>query len=223
MIKDTLPVSDKTRIRRAPKRAVLQRETLYRIFDESLVAHVGFSIDHQPFVIPTLCWRIDNDLYLHGAGSSRMLKHLATGAPVSVTATLLDGLVLGKSSFHHSANYRSACVFGQFHPVTDEAQWLEAFRLFTEHIAPGRWSLIRKPSAKEIRATRLFRLPVEEASVKIRTGPPVDDKADLELPVWSGEIPVRHLFGPLKADAHTSPDQPEPDYQKAYGNRWWPA
>ncbi|MCG8609526.1 MAG: pyridoxamine 5'-phosphate oxidase family protein [Pseudomonadales bacterium] len=216
---NTLTVTPKTRVKRAPKRAVYERDALYAIFDEAIVAHVGFQIEGQPFVIPTLCWRAGNSLYIHGAGSSRMLKHLDSGAPVCVTATHLDGLILAKSAFHHTANYRSACVFGSFTRVIDEQEWIESFRIFTEQIAPGRWEHIRPPSAKETKATHVFKLSLDEASVKVRTGPPNDDPEDQARPVWSGEIPVRQVFGPMQPDQYAE-GITEPDYSEAYGHRW---
>ncbi len=174
-----------------PKRGVYEREAIYRILDEGLVCHVGFAADGQLFVIPTGYGRAGDTLYIHGSAASRMLRTLAGGVEVCLTVTLVDGLVLARSAFHHSMNYRSVVVFGRASVVEETAEKLKALRLFSEHIIPGRWGEVRQPNEAELKKTLVLRLPLVEASAKIRTGPPLDDEADYELPVWAGELPLR--------------------------------
>ncbi|MGY0219677.1 pyridoxamine 5'-phosphate oxidase family protein [Endozoicomonadaceae bacterium StTr2] len=212
--------TDKTRIRRGPKRAVFDRAMLYQIFDQAHVAHVGFAVDEQSYVIPMLCWRVDNRLYIHGSNGSRMIKALTEGGQCCVTATLLDGMVLSKSAFHHSTNYRSAVVFGRFSKVTDEAEINESLKLFLEHIAPGRWDKVRPPSEKELRATTILSIEIEEASVKVRTGGPNEDKEDIDLQVWSGEMVIRQKVGQMIPDQYSPESEVAPDYSAAWGDRW---
>lgn len=183
--------TNRTRIKRLPKRAALDRETVYKILDEGFVCHVGFAIDGQPFVIPTLYARSNDELIIHGSSASRMLRNLAQGVDVCVTVTLIDGLVLARSAFHHSMNYRSVVVFGKASLIEDEAEKYEASRIFTEHIAPHRWQEIRPPNELELKATSILRLPIEEASAKIRSGDPVDDDKDYALNVWAGVVPLK--------------------------------
>ncbi len=212
----------RTRVRRAPTRAVFDRDKLNEILDLALICHVGFSDGSQTYVIPTLCWRIDNRLYVHGSSGSRMLKILASGIEVCVSVTLLDGIVLARSAFHHSANYRSAIVLGPMHRLDDEQQRLAVLEQFMEHIAPGRWPAVRAPNSKELKATHIFWIELDEVSVKIRSGDPSDDEADLDLPVWAGVIPVHQVFGPMQPDAEIAASTPAPDYRAAYGDRWQP-
>ncbi len=207
---DRLGVTERTRVRRAPKRAVSDRSALHAILDEALIAHVGFVHDGQPFVIPTGHGRDGEQLYLHGSPASRMIRVLAAGAPACVTVTLLDGLVLARSAFHHSMNYRSAVVLGVARLVTGEAERRAALAAFTEHLAPGRWDVVRRPNAKEMAATAVLAIDLREASVKTRTGPPVDDDADYALPVWAGVLPLALTPGapvddPLLAPGLTPP------------------
>jgi len=183
--------TERTRVRRLPKRAVYDREVLYRILDEALVCHIGFVADGKPVVIPTGYARHGDNLYIHGSTASRMLRELGTGVDVSVAVTLLDGLVLARSAFHHSMNYRSVVVFGKATVLSEPAEKREALRLFTEHIAPGRWQDVRPPNENELKATAVLRLPLAEASAKMRTGGPLDDDDDYALPVWAGVLPMR--------------------------------
>lgn len=183
--------SDRTRVRREPNRGMYDRETIDAILDEALYCHLGFVVDGQPYVIPTLHARRGDLLYVHGSSASRMLRHAATGAPMCATVTLLDGLVLAKSVFNHSIDYRSVVVLGVARQVEGEEK-TEALRLFTEHVAPGRWDEARQPTATELKATAILALPLDEASAKVRTGPPEDEPEDADLPVWSGVVPV-HL------------------------------
>ncbi len=187
----------RTTVRRLPARADYEADTIAAILDEGLVCHVGFAVDGQPWVIPTTYARIEQTLYLHGAAANHMLRTLATGIEVCVTVTLLDGLVLARSAFHHSMNYRSVVIFGLAERVEDEAEKAAAFSAFLERVAPGRSAAgIRMPSESEARKTLVLRLPLTEASAKIRTGGPIDDEDDYELPVWAGVVPLRLESGP---------------------------
>jgi nitroimidazol reductase NimA-like FMN-containing flavoprotein (pyridoxamine 5'-phosphate oxidase superfamily) len=183
--------TERTRLRRLPKRGTYDRDTANAILDEALVCHVGFTHEGQPFVVPTTYARIDDHLYIHGSAASRMLRNLREGIPVCVTVTLLDGLVLARSAFHMSMNYRSVVILGIATEVTDEAERLSAFEAIVEHVTPGRWREVRPPTATELRATMVLRLPIEEASVKIRAGGPLDDAEDMSWPVWAGQVPLR--------------------------------
>jgi uncharacterized protein len=191
---DTLR-TDRTTLRRLPGRGSHERGDIDAILDEALYGHLGFVEDAQPFVLPTIHARIDDRLYVHGSAASRMLRVAASGISVCYTATLLDGLVLARSAFHHSMNYRSVVVLGQAHLVSDEGEKLSALRAVVEHVAPGRWGEVRPPHDKEMRATAVLRLPIEESSAKIRTGPPVDDEEDYALRVWAGVLPLRLVAG----------------------------
>jgi nitroimidazol reductase NimA-like FMN-containing flavoprotein (pyridoxamine 5'-phosphate oxidase superfamily) len=182
--------TQRTTVKRHPERGVYDRATIDAILDEALICHVGFVADGQPFVIPTIHARDGDTLYLHGSPGSRMLRTLETGIDVCVTATLLDGLVLARSVYNHSMNYRSVVVLGRAREVTDTEAKLRAMECVVEHIVPGRWQEARQPNDKEINATTILALPLDEASAKIRTGPPKDFDEDLELPVWAGVIPL---------------------------------
>jgi len=189
--KERLTPTNRSTIKRLPKRANYARTMVEQILDEALVCHVGFVVDGQPYVIPTTYGRVEDMLYIHGSPASRMLRTLQGGIEVCVTVTLLDGLVLARSAFHHSMNYRSVVVFGTATTVEDADEKLAALYAFTEHIIPGRWAEVRTPSHQEVAGTLVLSLPLTEASTKVRTGPPVDDEADYKLPVWAGEIPLR--------------------------------
>ena len=180
----------KTQVRRSHKRGHYDFETVASILDEGLVCHVGFVVDGQPFVIPTAYGRIDDKVYIHGAGASRMLRSLLTGIEVCLTVTLLDGLVLARSAYHHSMNYRSVVLFGTAEQVVDPAEKMIALKAFTEHVMVGRWDDVRSPNEAELAATSVLSLPIGEASAKIRTGPPIDDPADYDLPIWAGVLPL---------------------------------
>lgn len=192
---ELLQTTERTKLRRLPKRGAFDRETLYRILDEAFICHVGFMVGEQPFVIPTAYARVGDRLCLHGSAASRMLGALETGIEVCVTVTLIDGLVLARSAFHHSINYRSAMIFGTATVVHDEQEKSQALQAFTEHIVPERWPEVRPPNRKELRATMVLTLPIEEASAKIRTGDPVDDEEDYELDVWAGVLPLSLAIG----------------------------
>lgn len=185
----------RTRVRRLPKRGVYEREKIYRILDEAFVCHVGFTVDGQTFVIPTAYARAGDRLLIHGSAASRMLRALAWEVEVCVTVTLLDGLVLARSAFHHSMNYRSVVIFGTAAVVRDEGEKMKALEAFTEHVMPGRWRDVRPPTSRELKATMVLSLPLEEASAKVRAGPPLDDEADYATGVWAGVLPLRLSAG----------------------------
>ena len=187
--------TDRTAVRRLPKRAAYDRPTVEAILDEALVCHVGFVVDGQPYVIPTIHARVGDRLYVHGSAASRMLRTLGAGPPVCVTVTILDGLVLARSAFHHSMNYRSVVVLGRARRVDDPGEKSAALEAIVEHVVPGRSREARGPDERELAATSVLRLDLVEASAKVRTGPPLDDEADMELPVWAGVIPLRLAAG----------------------------
>ncbi len=192
----------RTKLKRIPKRGNFERETIYKILDEAFICHVGFAVDGQPFVIPTSFARIDDRLMIHGSAASRMMRNLSQEIDVCVTVTLIDGLVLARSAFHHSMNYRSVVVFGKAKIISDEREKYAALKAFTEHIVPDRWSEIRPPNANELKATTVLSLSLTEASAKIRTGNPVDDEEDYELDVWAGVLPLN-----LTTDAPINDDR----------------
>jgi nitroimidazol reductase NimA-like FMN-containing flavoprotein (pyridoxamine 5'-phosphate oxidase superfamily) len=198
--------TERTTLKRLPKRAEYDRHRVYAILDEALVCHVGFIADGQPVVIPTGYGRIADVLYLHGSAASRMLRTLSEGLDVCVTVTLVDGLVLARSAFHHSFNYRSVVVFGRARMVTDREEKLAALRAFTEHVIAGRWNEVREPNDGELKATTVLALPLQEASAKIRTGPPIDDEEDHALSVWAGVLPLRLTIGEPVDDEQLLPD-----------------
>lgn len=208
--------TEKNRIKRLPKRGHYDRETIYRILDEALICHVGFVEEGQPYVIPTNFARMEDSLILHGARASRLLKHVEAGHPVCVEATIVDGLVLARSVFHHSINYRSVVLFGKGRPVEDEGEKLSALKAVTEHILPGRWQEARLPNSKELNATRVVAIRIDEASAKVRMGPPVDEEEDYGLPVWAGVLPLREQPQPPVRDELLAEDLPLPDYIANY-------
>ena len=209
----------RTRLVREADRAVYDREAAYRILDEGFLCHVGFVVDGQPFVIPTSYGRKDDSLYIHGSAASRMLRQLKESVPVCVTVTLLDGLVLARSIFNHSMNYRSVVVLGKATLVDDAKEKLEALRLLSEHIIPGRWADSRQPNERELKATSVLRLPIEEFSAKIRSGPVVDDEADYSFPTWAGVVPLTIVAGTPIDDSRILPDQSVPGYARNYSRK----
>ncbi len=211
--------SPHTTLKRLPERGSFDRDTVNAILDEAFICHVGFAVDGQPFVIPTSYARVGDQLFIHGSAASRMLRSLSKGIPVCVTVTLVDGLVLARSAFHHSINYRSVIILGTAKPVTDEREKMAALHAFTEHIIPGRWAEVRVPDEQELKKTTVLSLPLTEVSAKVRTGPPKDDEADHALPVWSGELPLHMLAGMPLADAHTPAHQHLPEYILLYDRR----
>jgi nitroimidazol reductase NimA-like FMN-containing flavoprotein (pyridoxamine 5'-phosphate oxidase superfamily) len=215
-VPDSFTPTERTRVVREPHRGVYDREEIYKILDEGIVCHVGFTTDAQPFVIPTLYARVGDAIYFHGSAASRMQRGAAAGVPVCVTVTLTDGLVLARSVFNHSMNYRSVVALGKATLVDAPAEKFEALRAFTEKILPGRWIDARQPNEKELKATSILKLPLTEISAKIRSGPVQDDEEDYALPVWAGIVPL-HLQaeGPLR-DERCDPAIPTPAYAANY-------
>jgi nitroimidazol reductase NimA-like FMN-containing flavoprotein (pyridoxamine 5'-phosphate oxidase superfamily) len=205
----------RTTVKRHPERGDYDRGVIDAILDEALICHLGFLVDGQPFVIPTIHARDGDMLYIHGSPGSRMLRTAKAGVDICVTATLLDGLVLARSVYNHSMNYRSVVVLGRAHEVTDPDEKLRAMECVVEHVVKGRWNDARQPNEGEIKGTTILALPLDEASAKIRSGPPVDDDDDLALPVWAGIIPLR--LEPSEPTAADGVDGPPPPYASAYG------
>src|SRR5687767_11979783 len=201
--------TDRTTVKRLASRGVYDRDTVYEILDEALICHAGFVVDGKPVVIPTIHWRQDDTLYLHGSAASRMLRSLRDGVEACVTVTLVDGLVIARSAFHHSMNYRSAVIFGTAREVTDRAEKLIALDALVEHVLRGRSSESRPPNEKELRQTMVLALPIEEASAKVRTGGPVDDDEDYALPLWAGVVPISLAYGEPVVDERVSVEVPE--------------
>ncbi|MEM6448989.1 MAG: pyridoxamine 5'-phosphate oxidase family protein [Cyanobacteria bacterium P01_D01_bin.105] len=208
--------TDKTQVKRAPKRGRYDFETVASILDAGLVCHVGFVINHQPVVIPTAYGRLDDKVYIHGAGASRLMQSLKTGIDVCLNVTLLDGLVLARSAYHHSMNYRSVVLFGKAEQVNEPNEKRLALRAFTEHVMKGRWDEVRPPNPAELASTVVLALPITEASAKIRTGPPIDDPADYDLPVWAGVLPLRKQAGSPIADPKLPVGVAVPDNIRTY-------
>ncbi len=208
--------SDRTRVRRVPQRGAYERETIEAILDETLITHVGFVHEGQPVVIPTLHARLGERLYLHGSAASRMLRTLQKGVPVCATATLVDGLVLARSAFHHSVNYRSVVVFGTATLIEPGDETVKALELFTEKLVPGRWADVRPPTRQELKGTKVLSLPLDEASAKVRTGPPIDDDEDYDLPVWAGVLPLATQVAEPQADPRLDPAIETPGYVAAW-------
>ena len=193
------PQTERTTLKRLPKRGVYDRELVYRILDEGFICHVSFAVDGQPFVIPTGYARIGDNFYIHGSQVSRMLRTLSSGIDVCVAVTLVDGLVLARSAFHHSINYRSVVIFGRATMVEKRENKLAALFAFSEHVVPGRWNDVREPTEQELKATTVLALPLAEVSAKVRTGPPLDDEEDYALDVWAGVLPLKLVAGkPIK-------------------------
>jgi len=182
--------TERTQVKRLPDRGKYDAETVHKILDAGFVCHVGFVVEGQPFVIPTNYGRVEDMLYLHGSSASRMLKTLTGGIPVCVTVTLVDGLVLARSAFHHSVNYRSVVILGKAALVDKSEEKMSALEAFTEHVMRGRWKDIRPPNDLEMKATTVLSLPLAEVSAKVRTGPPKDDAEDYALPIWAGVLPL---------------------------------
>jgi len=215
MSETQIPTS-RTRVVREPHRAVYDRETAYTILDEGFLCHVGFSVDGQPYVIPTAYGRKDANLYIHGSAASRMLRQMKDGVPVCVTVTLLDGLVLARSIFNHSMNYRSVVILGKATLVEEPTEKLAALRVLSDHILPGRWDDIRQPNGHELKATSVLRVPIEEFSAKVRTGPPIDDEEDMPFPTWAGVIPLEMKAGNPINDPKLDPVREVPGYAAKY-------
>ena len=212
----TTTATKRTRVRRLPKRGAYDRETINSVLDEAFVCHVGFVIDGQPYVIPTGYARIGDDLYIHGSSASRMLRSLTEGVQVCVTVTLVDGLVLARSAFHHSMNYRSVVILGKATLVDEPEEKNRAMEALTEHIVPGRWKDVRWPTELELKATSVLKVPIEEASAKIRTGGPVDDEEDYTIDIWAGVLPLELVSGQPIEDERLTQEIELPKYIQDY-------
>jgi uncharacterized protein len=206
----------RTRVTREPHRGIYDRNVAYQILDEAFICHVGFTVDNQPYVIPTSYGRDGDNLYVHGSAASRMLRGMKDGLPVCVTVTLLDGLVLARSVFNHSMNYRSVVVLGTASAVEDAAEKIAALKALTEHIIPGRWNDARLPNERELKATLVLRVPIREFSAKARTGPPLDDEEDLSFPTWAGVIPLKMVPGTPANDPKLPETVTAPEYVSKY-------
>jgi nitroimidazol reductase NimA-like FMN-containing flavoprotein (pyridoxamine 5'-phosphate oxidase superfamily) len=215
-VPESFTATERTRVVREPHRGAYDRETIYKILDEGIVCHVGFSPDAQPFVIPTLYARVGDTIYFHGSAASRMLRGAASGIPVCLTVTLTDGLVLARSVFNHSMNYRSVVALGRATLVDQPVEKLEALRAFTEKILPARWEDARQPNDKELKATSILKLPLTEVSAKIRSGPVQDDEEDYALPVWAGIVPLHLQADAPIRDERCDPAIPTPAYAANY-------
>ena len=215
-VKKAIAPTTRTRLKRLPKRASYDRAAIYSILDTALVCHVGFAIDSQPYVIPTLHVRIDDRLYVHGSAASRMLGAAAEGTPIAVTVTHIDGLVLARSAFHHSVNYRSVVILGAANLVTQPTEKFAVMKGLIDHVAPGRWDHIRHPNEKELAVTSVLSLPIIEASAKIRSGDPIDDEPDYALPVWAGQIAFTTKALTPVADARLDASTPIPAHVAEY-------
>ena len=208
---DAYSPTDRTRLRRLPKRGEFDRAAVHAILDAGLVCHVGFVHEGQPYVLPTNYVRWGEQVYIHGAAAGRMIKSLASGTPLCVTVTHLDGLVLARSAFHHSVNYRSVVVLGPGRLVTDPQEKLEALHRFTNHVVRGRWEEVRPPTEPELKGTHVIAVALDEVSAKVRTGFPVDDEEDYSIPVWAGWLPLDTRPGTPVPDPRLHPDAPPLD------------
>jgi uncharacterized protein len=202
---DSYQQTPRTTLKRLAKRGTYDKATVHAILDEAFICHVGCVIDGSPVVLPTLYGRAGETLYLHGAGSNRMLNAIANSATVSVAVTLVDALVMARSAFHHSMNFRSVVLFGTGRAVTDPAEKMEALRVISEQFAPGRWDEVRVPNENELKVTAVIAIPLEEVAAKVRTGPPVDDEADHALPIWAGVVPLSTVRGTPVDDGRLLP------------------
>ena len=192
---DAFTPTGRTKVKRAPDRGHYDRQTVYEILDAGLMCHVGYVIDGHPYVTPTAYWRMDDRVYWHGSSASKMLRHLKTGPRVCFTVALMDGLVLARSAFHTSVNYRSVMTFGTAEPVADEAEKLARLEAMLERIVPGRWPDLRPATKQELKATTVVSLKLEEVVAKVRRGPPIDDDEDMDLEVWAGVVPLGYVIG----------------------------
>jgi len=218
-VPESTPPSERTRVERLPQRGAYDREAIDQILDEGFVCHVGFSVDGQPYVIPTMYARVGDAIYFHGSAASRMLRNLGEGLAVCITVTLADGFVLARSVFNHSMNYRSVVALGKAKLIDAPEEKLEALHAFTEKVLPGRWNDVRQPSEQELKATSILSLPLTEVSAKIRVGPPKDDEPDYALPVWAGVIPLQLVADAPVRDERCDPSIPVPGYAGQYQRR----
>ena len=213
------PMTSQIRVKRKPERGRYDRETIYQILDEALICHVGFVEDKQPCVIPINFARVGDSVIMHGAKASRLLKHIAAGNPVCVEATLIDGLVLARSVFHHSINYRSVVLFGTGQTVSDAGEKLAGLQAVVNHIIPGRWNEARLPTRKELNATTVVSIKIDQASAKVRSGPPADEEEDYSFPVWAGLLPFQETYLSPVRDERMTQDIAVPGYVTKYSRK----
>jgi len=213
---NSIPQTKRTTLKRLPKRGVFDREAINEILDEGFICHVGFIVDGKPFVIPTGYARVDDKIFIHGSQASRMLRNLEQGTDVCLTVTLIDGLVLARSAFHHSMNYRSVVAFGRATLVDEPTEKLNALLALSEHIIRGRWDDVREPTDAEMKMTTVLCLPLQEASAKVRVGPPLDDEEDYAMNVWAGVVPLQLVAGEPIADPRLPADISAPKYATEY-------
>lgn len=215
MSKEEFEQTERNQVRRMSKRGKYDKDSIYPILDEGFICHVSFCLGEQPFIIPTLYARVDDAIYIHGSHISRMLKTLAEGVRVSLAVTLVDGLVLARSAFHHSMNYRSAVVFGTGKLVESEDEKYLALKAISDNLLSERWEDCREPNSKELNVTSVIRIEIEEASAKVREGMPIDDDSDMNLQIWAGILPIKQTFGEPKPDEQLSKEIVYPDYLKS--------
>ena len=213
---EKLKKTNRTKVKRSPKRAVYNKETINKILDETFICHIAFKIDGQVFIIPTAYGRKDDSLFIHGSNKSRMLNSIRSGEDICISVTLIDGIVAARSVFHHSVNYRSVIIFSKGEEILEKDEKLNALKIITEHIIPKRWEEARKPNEKEMQITSVFKFKIDEASAKIRVGPPVDEKEDYNLNVWAGVIPLETIVKEPIADEKLSKDILLPNSIKNY-------
>lgn len=213
---DAYAPTKKTRVKRLPKRAHYDRETVHAILDAGVLCHVGYVIDGQPYVTPTAYWRHENRVYWHGSSASRMIRTLEGGVPVCFTASHLDGFVMARSGFHHSINYRSVMAFGTAHLIIDPAEKTEALKHFSDRLFPGRWEEVREPTPQELKGTKVLWMELKEVVAKTRSGPPVDDEPDYDLPCWAGVLPMHATAGVPEPDPRLTPGISVPRYLKKW-------
>lgn len=208
-------ITNLNKVKRVPKRGHYDKESVYQILDAGFLAHVGFQVDGQPFVIPTLFGRDGNKIYIHGATTSRLITQLDKGIDVCMTVTHVDGLVLARSAFHHSMNYRSAVLFGKAHQVLDEEKEY-ALKVISDHLIAGRWEEVRTPNEKELKATMVLSFNIDQASAKVRTGPPGDEPEDYALPIWAGVVETEFTKNGVTVDPSSKEDYPQPSSIKNF-------
>ena len=213
---DVYEPTERTTVKRLPTRGAYDRAAVHQILDEALICHLGFVVDGQPFVIPTIHVRVGEIIYVHGSPASRMLRTLERGIPACLTVTHVDGLVLARSAFHHSMNYRSVMVFGTAQVVDDPAKKAEALHALTDHLIRGRWEEIRQPSPEELRRTLMLAIAIDEASAKVRVGPPLDEDEDYALSMWAGVLPLRLTAMDAIADPRLAPGTAVPSYVASF-------
>ena len=208
--------TEKTRVKRLHERGQYDRETVYAILDAGFICHVGYIIDDQPYVTPTSYWREGDRVYWHGSSASRMLRTVSKGIKVCLTVTHVDGLVLARSGFHSSINYRAVMAFGEAEVIVDEAHKRAALKAFMEHVTPGRWDMVRPVTSQELKGTTVLSMKLTEVSAKVRTGPPKDDEEDYALPIWAGVLPLKLTSGPPEPDPRLTATVPIPEHAKRF-------